>query len=129
MLYCFVRLLFLNKWIPIIERTRKTWDLFLSYANEQTQKMPCYLHKTQGTRLLRLLKDKISLVSLSNVCKKTFWRHVFFHCMDTIVSINYTTQDKKFVIYINGYVLYLQHILVQTLNIPIALQILNFKIV
>jgi len=49
--------------------------------------------------------------------------------MDTIVSINYTTQDKKFVISINGYVLYLQHISVQTLTIPIALQILNFKIV
>jgi len=49
--------------------------------------------------------------------------------MDNIVSINYTTQDKKFVISINGYVLYLQYILVQTLYIPITLQILNFKIV
>jgi len=53
----------------------------------------------------------------------------YYIIMDNIVSINYTTQDKKFVISINGYVLYLQHILVQTLTIPIALQILNFKIV
>jgi len=40
--------------------------------------------------------------------------------MDNIVSINYTTQDKKFVISINGYVLYLQHILVQILNFKIV---------